>query len=474
MSRPYLAERKDLPFDIEIEQALLGSCLVDNRIIADVAALCQPICFFDPCHDRIAEAIFALEADGKPVTPMVLGSVLSSDPGLKEIGGNAYLTGLMQAAPALPDHKQLARIVADLDMRREAIVAMEQSIDAAKNRTISPLEAMKLALEAADTAAQAEGNRLSANVSEAVAAVLQEAQDTLDGKRPPVVSSGLSTLDAIIGGFKPGDFAVAAGRPGMGKTALLLTTAIAAAMSGKPTVFFSLEMPTAQLLHRVGCQIDYATHASDAMSYSWFRSGDLKSNQVARMAYALQMLPKNLMIYDSGDLTIHEIAALSRAFAMRHQGLGLVVIDYLQQVRPTARYAGNKVQEVTEISNATKALAKRIGWPVLVGAQLSRAGEKRDDKRPTLSDLRESGAIEQDADQVIGLYREGYYVEKRKPATVYDDGYEAWQLEYNACRNRLDLMVLKNRHGETNNVSVWCDMRANAICDEKPMDGGQA
>jgi replicative DNA helicase len=299
--------------------------------------------------------------------------------------------------------------------------------------------------------------------------MLRRAQDALEGKTVPAVTTGLAKLDEVFGGLQAGDLAVYAGRPGMGKSAMLMTTALGAARQNRPVIVFSLEMSQERLLERMGCDIDFDTHHLDPLSYHWFRKGDLRPYQVERMAQAVRRMPDNLKIFDRGDLTIHEIAALARAEAQRSSRMGVVVIDYLQKVRATDRYAGNKVQEITEISGAAKALAMRIGWPVVVGAQLNRGVESREEKTPTLSDLRESGAIEQDADQVVGLYRPAYYIGKRRPAGgSMDPRWHAWQAEYEPVKNHLDLFVLKNRHGEENSVKVHCDMRASAIRDEEP------
>jgi replicative DNA helicase len=248
-----------------------------------------------------------------------------------------------------------------------------------------------------------------------------------------------------------------------------MTTAIRSAMEGRPVLFFSLEMTQERLLQRVGCDLDYDENPRSPLSYSWFRNGSAKHEDIRRLAQALVRLPESLTIFENGSLTIQEMAAIARSHAARSNTMGVVVIDYLQKVSAGDRYKGNRVQEVTEISGAAKALAMRLKWPVVVGAQLNRGVENRDEKRPNLTDLRESGSIEQDADAVVGLFRPAYYIEKRKPALGQaDPGWAAWETEWESERNRLDLLVMKNRNGAEDSLSVFCDMRASAIRNEPP------
>ena len=197
-----------------------------------------------------------------------------------------------------------------------------------------------------------------------------------------------------------------------------------------------------------------------------FRSGKLSDDQFDRAYAASQQLRELtfLEIFDGDGVTIHEIAAMAEKFAVRSKALGVVCIDYLQIIRPTDRYAGSKVQEITEISNALKALAKRIGWPIIVECQLNRMVESRDVKRPRLGDLRESGAIEQDADVVLGLYRPGYYVDEKRPEHgSADPAWAQWESEWEAEKNSLDIAVLKNRNGARGVTRVHVEVSAGAI-----------
>jgi replicative DNA helicase len=354
-------------------------------------------------------------------------------------------------------------------LRREAIGAASDAQQDLKDPAYSVLDCLGPVLEVADRAAATVGKRQHVPVREAADAMLRAASDRAAGRAVVAATTGLNLLDEAIGGLQGGDLIVMAGRPGMGKSALLATTALRAAMEGRPALFFSLEMTQERLLQRIGCDLDYDAHSHRPLSYSWFRNGSAKHEDVARLGEALKRLPESLTIFENGSLDIHEIAAISRAAAARSNVMGVVVIDYLQKVNASDRYRGNRVQEVTEISGAAKALAMKLKWPVVVGAQLNRGVESREEKRPTLSDLRESGSIEQDADVVIGLYRPAYYIEKRKPALGRaDPKFSDWEAEYEPEKNRLDLLVMKNRNGAEDSFNVFCDMRASAIRDGAP------
>jgi replicative DNA helicase len=457
-----------VPEDIDLEQAVLGCCFAHSHLIDTIMGACSPLDFFHEPHPSIAEAIFALHLEQQPITTLTVSGRMATDGALESIGGRKYLEAMRSAAPA-GGVISIARNLADLRVRREAIAAALDCQEALRSPGTGIIEALRPMLEIADHAAEAIGKRESMPIRAAADLMLKHAEERAQGKTIVAATTGIQMLDETIGGLQAGNLIVYAGRPGMGKTALLMTTALRTALEGRPVLFFSLEMTQEALLQRVGADMDFDKHPERPLSYSWFYNGSAKQEQIGRMAEALLALPETLTVFDRGSMNIHEIAALCRAHAARTQGMGLVVIDYLQKVTAGDRYRGNRVQEVTEISGAAKALAMRLKWPVVVGAQLNRGVEAREEKRPNLTDLRESGSIEQDADAVIGLYRPGYYVEKRKPALgSADPGYAAWEVEYKAEKNRLDLLVLKNRNGAEDSLSVFCDMRASAIRNEKP------
>jgi len=408
-----------------------------------------------------------VRAAGLPITPLIVATKLGADPAFIEAGGKAYLEAMHDASPA-DGVLTLARNLVDMRLRREAGNAAKLTLEALANPGCGVLDALRPVLEMGDHAAEALGKREAVSITATADAMLREAQDRAAGRASLAATTGLSKLDDVIGGLQGGDMIVYAGRPGMGKSALLMTTALRAAMQARPVICFSLEMTASRLLQRMGCDLYYDQNAATPLSYSWFRNGTADHEQIAHLGEALRALPESLRLVDNGSLTIQEIAVMSRAFAARYSTMGVVIIDYLQKVTAGDRYRGNRVQEVTEISGGAKALAMRLGWPVVVGAQLNRGVESREEKRPNLTDLRESGSIEQDADAVVGLYRPGYYIEKVRPADKDDPGYYAWEADYEAVKSRLDLSVLKNRNGAEDSFVVHCDMRASAIRDERP------
>lgn len=457
-----------LPQDIDAEQAVIGACLKDPAIIDAVAQVCGPADFYHTPHPKVFEAILSLHGDKTPATPLTVAARLAGDEPLAQCGGSDYLDAMRLQAPN-DGILALARNLNDFRLRRDAIAAAEQCREALAQPAHGILDALKPVLDMADHAAQSIGKRMFVPVREAADAMLKAASDRAAGKAVVAATTGVNLLDETIGGLQGGDMIVMAGRPGMGKSALLMSTALRAAMEGRPALFFSLEMTQERLLQRIGCDLDFDDNPGNPISYSWFRNGTARHGDIDRLAQALTKLPDSLTIFENGSLDIQEIAALSRAHAARSDIMGVVVIDYLQKVSAGDRYRGNRVQEVTEISGAAKALAMRLKWPVVVGAQLNRGVESREEKRPALTDLRESGSIEQDADVVVGLYRPAYYIEKRKPATGQaDPGYEAWKMEWDTDKNRLDLLVMKNRNGAEDSLSVFCDMRASAIRSDRP------
>lgn len=457
-----------LPESMDAEQAVLGACFAHPKLLDDLLTACAPDDFYHWPHPAIMEAIRAVYAENVPVTALTVAGKLGSDQDFEKVGGAEYLNAMRLSTP-VDGSLSLARNLADMRLRRDAMTAAAQVQEALAMPGGGIIEAMRPMLDMADHAATVLGKRQFVSIRDAADAMLKSASDRAAGQAVVAATTGVNLLDETIGGLQAGDLAVYAGRPGMGKSALLMTSALRSAMEGRPVLFFSLEMTQERLLQRIGCDLDFDTHAGRPLSYSWFRNGTAKHDDIARLGDALTRLPDSLTIIENGSLDIHEIAAMSRAHAARHNVMGLVVIDYLQKVSAGDRYRGNRVQEVTEISGAAKALAMRLKWPVVVGAQLNRGVENREEKRPNLTDLRESGAIEQDADCVVGLYRPAYYIEKRKPATgKADPGWAAWETEWEGEKNRLDLLVMKNRNGAEDSLSVFCDMRASAIRNDEP------
>ncbi len=465
---------RHVPYDIDVEQALLGAILVDNRAIERVSALLRAEYFYDPLHQRLYEVMLAsFERGGMIITPLTLHAAMKADPGLVEVGGLGYLANLAQAAPALPNVRDYARILHDLALRRALIQIGEDVVNTAyeaphekpPHKQIE--EAEKALYRISETARTGEG---PIDFAEALKRAVESAQRAqARGGRISGVSSGFADLDSLLGGLQPSDLLILAGRPGMGKTALATNIAFNAARyyaqdmaagiavpKGAPVLFFSLEMAAQQLSARILSE-------QTEIEMSKIRSGRFSDSEWELFVLKMQDLSTlPLYIDDTGGISIAQIAARSRRFR-REKGIGLVVVDYLQLIEPTRRQ-DNRVQEVTEITKGLKNLAKELNVPVLALSQLSRGVDSREDRRPVLSDLRESGSIEQDADVVMFVYREAYYLKTRKPDED-DPEFTKWSEKMDKMGHLADVLVEKHRHGPTTRIELFFDDRFTRFKD---------
>ena len=451
---PFLGRKlREPPMNLEAEQECLGALLLENRLADDYADILKPEDFADPRHARIYDATMKLIAKlGKGVTAIALKPYFEGDGSLEEVGGSAYLARLAAAATTTINAADYARVVADLARRRDLIGLAEQitakahdaEIDVPAAQLIE--EAEKSLFEMAErgvTKAAEKSLRTAANAAFDAAKNARESPGGLVG-----VTSGLRDLDAELGGFRPGEMTVIAARTGMGKTGLSGGIALAAARAGQPVHFFSLEMPADQIAGRL-----VASEASiDADRVRKGRVSDAEIDALAMAATRLGELPINFD--DRPARRISSILASARRACRRH-GARLIIVDYLQLIHADQR-RDNRVQEVTEVSQGLKAIAKECGVPVLALAQLSREVEKRPDKRPQLADLRESGAIEQDADQIIFIYRPAYYARQQNDHTV--------------DAKLAELIIAKNRHGPPKTVEVDFDGRFMRFQDRQQQD----
>lgn len=460
-------------FDPDVEAAVVARVLAEPKALSDVLAFCEADDFaWDP-NARIIEIAQTVREEGLSVSPLAIKARLSGDiiKLIEETAGIPaidYLEGLAANVSPFQKLPDLAKLIADLAMRRR----LDEELNLARQRLCTYerpiMDCLHGVLEATgsvvDKTASARGHL---SLGDAADEMMRALEAAANGIAPNSVKTGLARLDNITGGFQAGDLVIVAGRPGMGKTVLLSTICRAAAQNGLPAIMVELEMPRLRLIERLACDLDYdrRTMTQAPLAYTRLRSGKLREGEFDRAfaaTQAMKILP--LKIYDRAGMSIHEITALIERQVAREKKMGVVCIDYLQIVRPGERYAGSKVNEVTEISNAAKVLAKRIGWPVALGSQLSRAIESRQEKRPTLADLRESGAIEQDADVVIGLHRPAYYIEAKRPANGRaDTNWNAWAADWRAVKNDLEIAILKNRNGPPGAFNVHVDIGASVI-----------
>ena len=452
-----------MPHSIEAEQQLLGAILTNNDVYDRVAAILGPQHFYDPVHRRIFEIAAARIAKNNLASPVTLKAFMEDDEGLKELGGPAYLARLAGAAVSSFAVRDYAQMIYDLAVRRDLIRLGRDISDRATKVDVKsePREQIVQAEQALYKLAeqgQSEGGFQSflRAVTDAVnvANAAYQREGGLAG-----VSTGLIDMDKKLGGLHPSDLLILAGRPSMGKTSLATNIAFniakaykkgtrhdgtEGAIEGGVVGFYSLEMSAEQLAARI------LSEAAEVPSEQ-IRRGDMTEAEFRRFVDAAKSLEAcPLFIDDTPAIPIAQLAARARRLKRTH-GLDVLMVDYLQLVRGTAE---NRVNEIAEISMGLKAIAKELNIPVIALSQLSRQVESREDKRPQLSDLRESGSIEQDADVVMFVFREEYYVEREKPSDDRLDEMAAWQERMERLHGKAEVIIGKQRHGPIGTVEL--------------------
>jgi replicative DNA helicase len=467
-----------LPQNVEAEAALLGALMIDNRLVEDIQTRLQPHHFFEPLHGRIYEAILRLTDRNMIASPVTLRPLFEADEGIKEVGGPAYLAQLTGSGAAVIGARDFAAQIYDLALLRALVGVGRDLVESALDTSeeVAPLAQIEKAeTELYKVAEEGGAEGKAKSFSEASKEALRVAEAALNsGGGLSGITTGLSELNGRMGGLHRSDLIVLAGRPGMGKTSLATNIACSAASrylkdaadgiepdrsAGAAVAFFSLEMSGDQLATRILAE-------QSGIPGEQIRSGKISRNEFkefARAADELNSLP--LYIDDTPALTIAAIRARARRLK-RQKGIGMVVVDYLQLLQGTGKNGNNenRVQEISEISRGLKQLAKELHVPVLALSQLSRAVEQREDKRPQLSDLRESGSIEQDADIVLFVYREDYYLASKQPADDHPD-FSKWKEDMERAYGRAELIVAKQRHGATGKVRLRFDSRITKFSD---------
>jgi replicative DNA helicase len=463
------------PHNIEAEQALLGAVLINNEAYHRVSEFLRPEHFYEPVHGRIFEAMARLVERGRLADHVTLKIAFDEDEALRELDGAQYLARLARAAETILNAADYGRLLHDLALRRGLIQVGEEVVNKAYDPIVS--ESGREQIETAEQhlfnlaqEGQFEGGFRNFPMVLTSAITMVEAAYHKDS-RVTGVPTGLTDLDEKLGGLQPSDLVILAGRPSMGKTALAVTIAANAAataaigpdaenaIDGHYAVgLFSLEMSAEQLAMRL-------LSARAELSSDDLRRGKLRDADFKRVVQASQELAvRPLFIDDTPALSVAAVRTRARRLRRRH-GLSMLVVDYLQLVRPINSSSQiNRVQEIAEITQGLKAIAKELNIPVLALSQLSRAVEQREDKRPQLSDLRESGAIEQDADVVMFVYRDEYYQERSEPrqrAGQSDDKfreeYDRWMKRYEECRGVADVIIAKQRNGPIGSIKLSFD-----------------
>jgi replicative DNA helicase len=452
------------PNNIDAEQALLGAILVNNDAYYRVSDFLEAGHFFEDLHRRIFEIASTLIKSGKVATPITLKTFL----GDQDLGGvtvSQYLARLAAEATTVINAEDYGRTVYDLAIRRQLITIGEDMVNVAYDSPVESTprdqieDAERRLYELAETGRYDGGfQRFSDALTSAIdmAAAAYKREGKLSG-----ISSGLRDLDRMLGGLQPSDLVILAARPAMGKTSLATNIAFNIAdayqsekqpdgslktVNGGIVGFFSLEMSAEQLATRI------IAEQAGVPSYK-IRRGDMREDdfyKITEAARKMQTIP--FYIDQTGGISIAQLAARARRLK-RQRGLDFLVVDYLQLLSGSSKKGENRVQELTEITTGMKALAKELNVPILALSQLSRQVESRDDKRPQLSDLRESGSIEQDADVVMFIYRDEYYLKNKEPKPGTEE-YFKWQTEMDQVHGKAEVIIGKQRHGPTGTVQL--------------------
>lgn len=463
-----------LPHNLEAEQGLLGALLVDNRAMEKVGDLLRPIHFFQPAHQRIYESILKMIDRGQNASPVTLKTYFENDEDLRDVGGAEYLADLAASVVSVVNAADYAQAIYDLYLRRELIGLGEDVVNESYNHTLDAtstetIERAESRLYELAESGEVKGNFTTLRDSVMVAIEMAEKAFKADGNVTGV-TTGLIDMDKKLGGLQPSDLLILAGRPSMGKTALAVNIAFNAAKKymetggkeGARVGFYSLEMSSDQLATRI-------LSDQSGISGDDIRKGRIKQDDFRKFVEASQILSQvPLYIDDTPALSISAVRTRSRRLKRQH-GLDLLVVDYLQLLRGTGSKQGldNRVQEVAEITRGLKAIAKELQIPVLALSQLSRQVEQREDKRPQLSDLRESGSIEQDADCVMFVYREEYYLARTEPEPGTEKHMQ-WQESMERAHNVGECIVAKARHGPIGTVRMFFNPNLTKFSDLDP------
>jgi replicative DNA helicase len=458
------------PHNIEAEQALLGAILVNNEAFYRVSDFLEPRHYFEPIHQQIFELAGRLIRSGKVATPVTLKTNFPADTDIAGLTVSQYLARLAAEATTIINAEDYGRTIYDLSIRRDLIIIGEEMVNVAYDAPVDTApqsqieDAERRLYELAETGRYDSGfQRFAQALTTAVdmAAHAYQRDGRLSG-----LATGLTDLDSKMGGLQPSDLIILAGRPGMGKTALATNIAynVAKAWSGRVRAdgrmetmnggivgFFSLEMSAEQLATRIIAE--QTKIPSNKIRRGAITEADFE--RIKDVSIDLQNLP--FYVDETGGLAVAQLAARARRLK-RQRGLDLLVIDYLQLLMGSSRRAAEgRVHEITEITTSLKALAKELNVPILALSQLSRQVESRDDKRPQLSDLRESGSIEQDADVVMFVFREEYYHQMRKPSEANKEKFADWMAEGDRVLGKAELIIGKQRHGPTGTVELHFD-----------------
>ncbi len=456
---------KELPNNIEAEQAVIGSILVSNDIFDEINTIISSINFYDPMHQKIFEAIESLIYKGMLANPITLKNYFEDEK--DDLNVPEYLVKITKFSTSVRQATEYSKIIYDMFVRRELIKISEQTIDSAKLNDLdtngqSIIESSERLLF--DLAEKGSFNSSLIKFDEAMKQTIEMASAAYKNEEGIVgVPTGLRDLDDKLGGLHQSDLIIIAGRPSMGKTSLATNIAFNAAQklqeSGKKSsiAFFSLEMSSEQLSTRIISE-------QARISSNDIRRGRISDDQFDKFLETSKNISELPLYID--ETPAISIAALSnRARRIKRLfGLDMIVVDYIQLMRGTTFNKDGRVQEISQITQGLKAIAKELSVPVVALSQLSRQVEQRDDHKPQLADLRESGSIEQDADVVMFVYREGYYLQRKEPREATVEHAE-WQAKMNEVAHLAQIIIGKQRHGPIGNVTLEFEERFTKFKD---------
>ena len=468
------------PHNIEAEQALLGAILVNNEAMYRVSDFLEARHFFEPVHQKIYELSSQLVRAGKVASPVTLKTFLPADADIGGLTVSQYLARLAAEATTVINAQDYGRTIYDLSVRRALIVIGEEMVNEAYEAPVDFAPAKQIEEAERRLYEVAESGRYEGGFqpfSQALTTAVDLAAKAYqrDG-RLSGIATGLNDLDNKMGGLQSSDLIIVAGRPGMGKTALATNIAynIAKAWEGEVrpdghistvnggiVAFFSLEMSAEQLATRI------IAERTGIPSSTIRRGGISEADFEVIRDVSLELQNMKFYVDETGGLSIAQLVARARRLK-RQRGLDMIVIDYIQLLQGSGkRGQENRVQEVTEITTSLKALAKELNVPIVALSQLSRQVESRDDKRPQLSDLRESGSIEQDADVVLFVYREEYYLQNKEPRPNTEE-HAKWMADMAAVHGKAEVIIAKQRHGPTGTVPLQFEGSVTRFSDLAP------
>lgn len=461
-----LPEGRSELYNTQAEQIVLGTIILNNEYLNRVSEFLLPEHFFEPAHQKIySQIIHNVEKANIIANKITLKQFFDSEISVKSIGGANYLSTLMASASMIVDISHYGKLIQDLAMKRELVMIGEEVVNGAykiddKSSASEQIESAesKLFKLANQSSSRSDFRNISISLQQTLEKtnLARQRDNHISG-----ISTGLADLDKMLGGMQNSDLIILAGRPSMGKTALAINMAVNACKflnkdvedekDKKAVGFFSLEMSSDQLAARI-------LSMESSINATKFRSGqinDMEWEAIAARSADIASWP--FFIDDTPALSISAVRTRVRRMVRKHN-LAFILVDYLQLLKGSgSKSSENRVQEVSEITQGLKAIAKEFNMPVMALSQLSRAVEQRDDKRPQLSDLRESGSIEQDADVVAFIYRESYYHERLQPPEADIAKFEEWKIRMNELRNVSEVIIAKQRNGPIGNVHLFFD-----------------